>query len=76
MDGRYDLVYRPETYERVNDFFAAELDWRSLLTSPAPDAILVPIADAVYVRLKKEPGWTEAFRDSTNTDAVFLPRVK
>jgi hypothetical protein len=72
MDGRYDLVYRPETYQRVDDFFQAKGDWPSLLTTPAPDAILVPAADAVYPKLQAEPGWTEAWHEGP--DAVFLPR--
>jgi len=72
MDGRYDLVYRPKTYRRVDDFFFARGNWRGLLTSPAPDAILVPVADKVYSKLLKEPGWQEAWHD--DTDAVFLPR--
>ena len=72
MDGRYDLVYRPETYRRVDDFFSAKGNWRTLLISPAPNAILVPEADAVYPKLLEEPGWTEAWRNGT--DAVFLPK--
>jgi hypothetical protein len=72
MDGRYDLVYRPETYQRVDDFFQAKGDWASLLTTPAPDAILVPVADPVYPKLQAEPGWSEAWHDGP--DAVFLPR--
>jgi hypothetical protein len=72
MDGRYDLVYRPETYRRVDDFFRGEGNWRSLLTSPKPDAILVPTSDDVYVKLNAEPGWKEVYHDGT--DAVFLPR--
>lgn len=73
MDGRYDLVYRPETYQRVDDFFFARgNDWQNLLTHPAPDAILVPCSDDVYSKLLNEPGWVEAYRDSW--DAVFLPR--
>jgi hypothetical protein len=72
MDGRYDLVYRPETYRRVDDFFYARGDWRGLLTSPAPDAILVPVTDAVYPKLLEEPGWREAWHNGP--DAVFLPR--
>lgn len=72
MDGRYDLVYRPETYRRVDDFFQAKGDWPSLLTRPAPDAILVPVEDAVYPKLQAEPGWTEAWHEGP--DAVFLPR--
>jgi len=71
MDGRYDLVYSPKTYKRVDDFFFARGDWHDLLNSPAPDAILVPIADPVYKKLKTEPGWDEVYRD--DTDAVFLP---
>ena len=71
MDGRYDLVYTPETYRRVDDFFLARGAWKSLLTTPAPDAILVPRADAVYPKLRLEPGWREAWRDPV--DAVFLP---
>ena len=72
MDGRYDLVYKPETYRRVDDFFFARDDWKTLLTTPAPDAILVPITAAIYPKLKAEPGWQEAYHD--DTDAVFLPR--
>jgi hypothetical protein len=72
MDGRYDLVYTRATYDRVADFFDARGDWKKLLTSPAPDAILVPQSDAVYARLRTEPGWTEAWED--RVDAVFLPR--
>jgi hypothetical protein len=72
MDGRYDLVYTPATYQRVDDFFAARGDWHGLLTDPAPDAILVPRGDEVYPKLLKEPAWREAWHDAT--DAVFLPR--
>ena len=72
MDGRYDLVYRPETFQRVEDFFAAKGDWPSLLTTPAPEAILVRRDDDVYSKLKNLPGWKEACQDSH--DAVFLPR--
>jgi hypothetical protein len=72
MDGRYDLVYSPATYRRVDDFFNARGGWKTLLTSPAPHAILVPRADAIYPRLVAEPGWTEAWHD--DADAVFLPR--
>lgn len=72
MDGRYDLVYRPETYQRVDDFFSARGDWPGILSSPAPSAILVPRSDRVYAALQKEPGWNEAWHDSVN--AVFLPR--
>lgn len=72
MDGRYDLVYSPETYRRVDDFFNARGDWKALLTSPAPAAILVPRADAVSAKLEAEPGWTEVWHDDTN--AVFLPK--
>jgi hypothetical protein len=72
MDGRYDLVYSPETYRRVDDFFRGKGDWRSLLTSPQPDAILVPRSADVYFDLRNEPGWIEAWHDPW--DAVFLPR--
>jgi len=72
MDGRYDLVYLPATYRRVDDFFSAHGDhWQSLLISPKPDAILVPIVDPVYPKLLTEPGWKEVYHD--DTDAVFLP---
>ncbi len=71
MDGRYDLVYRPETYRRVEDFFLARGDWPSLLTSPAPDAILVPEDDSIYPKLQTQPGWKEVYHD--DTDAVFVP---
>jgi hypothetical protein len=72
MDGRYDLVYKPETYQRVRDFFEARRGWETLLASPAPDAVLVPRSDDVYYKLRMEPGWTEAWHDSW--DALFLPR--
>jgi len=72
MDGRYDLVYRPATFRRVEDFFAAKGDWPNLLTTPAPEAILVSRSDDVYLKLKDLPGWQETYRD--DTDAVFLPQ--
>ena len=72
MDGRYDLVYKPATYARVNDFYRAQPDGLTLLTSPRPDAILVPENAAVYSLLQKNPAWREAFHGATN--AVFLPR--
>ncbi len=72
MDGRYDLVYRPETYRRVDDFFYTRgQDWAGLLTSPAPNAILIPIEDPVFARLQSNSVWKEAWHD--DTDAVFLP---
>ncbi len=72
MDGRYDLVYRPETYRRVEDFFFARGDWPDLLIHPAPAAILLPEIDPAFTRLKSSSGWSEAYHDAT--DAVFLPR--
>jgi hypothetical protein len=72
MDGRYDLVYRPETYRRVEGFFAGKADGWDLLISPKPDAILVRRDDGVYPRLQADAGWAEAWNDSV--DAVFLPR--
>lgn len=72
MDGRYDLVYRPETYQRVDDFFLAQGNWKSLLVSPPPQAVLLSMADAVYPKLKEDPAWTEAWHD--DVDAVFLPK--
>jgi hypothetical protein len=72
MDGRYDLVYRPATYDRVKNFFLAKGDWTSLLTSPAPDAILAPLNVPVLARMEAQPGWREAYRNKT--DAVFLPQ--
>jgi hypothetical protein len=72
MDGRYDLVYRPGTYDRVQDFYAARPDGLTLLTTPKPNAILVPEKAAVYPLLLKNTSWQEAFHGQTN--AVFLPR--
>jgi hypothetical protein len=72
MDGRYDLVYSPATYQRVQDFFDAQGDWKSLLTSPAPQAVLVPRLDRAFDRLMMDPAWTEAWHDRDN--AVFLPK--
>ena len=71
MDGRYDLVYTPATYRRVDDFFAARASWPTLLTTPRPDAILLPIADPVYAKLDARPDWRQVYRDAN--DAVFLP---
>ena len=72
MDGRYDLVYKPETYRKVDDFFAARKGWYEFLTETKPDAVLTPRNDDVYYKLKVDPGWKEAWRDPV--DAVFLPR--
>jgi hypothetical protein len=72
MDGRYDLVYRPETYDRVSDFYLGQPAAQTLLTSPKPDAILVPLEDAVYPKLAKNAAWKQAYYDAH--DAVFLPR--
>jgi hypothetical protein len=68
MDGRYDLVYRPETYQRVEDFFLARGDWEGMLH--VPSAVLTPLADPVCAKLQTLPGWSEAYHDKT--DAVFL----
>ena len=70
MDGRYDLVYRPETYQRVDDFFSARKGWYNLLTTPAPNAVLVPRSDDVYYKLHSDPDWKEVYRDPW--DAVFV----
>jgi hypothetical protein len=72
MDGRYDLVYSPAAYQRVDDFFNARNEWQTLLTSPAPQAVLVPRLDRVFDRLMMDPAWTEAWHDRDN--AVFLPK--
>jgi len=72
MDGRYDLVYKPTTYDRVTDFYAGRPSGQSLLTSPKPDAILVSQKDGVYPELLRNPAWREAFHGPLN--AVFLPR--
>jgi hypothetical protein len=72
MDGRYDLVYRPETYRRVEDFFFARGNWPDLLSHPAPAAILLPVSDPVFAKLEARPDWAEAYHDPIN--AVFIPR--
>ena len=72
MDGRYDLVYTPQTYRRVEDFFVANQDWHDLLVHPPPNAVLVPRSADVYLKLRADPAWREAYRDPY--DAVFLPR--
>ncbi len=71
MDGRNDLVYSPETRQRVNEFFSARGDWRTMLTTPAPNAVLVPCDAPVYPKLQAEAGWRELWHDGT--DAVFVP---
>jgi hypothetical protein len=73
MDGRFDLVYRASTYQRVDDFFAGRASGSSLLQNPQPDAVLLPKADPVFARLQTDPGWAEVYHDET--DAVFLPRT-
>ncbi|MCE0482859.1 MAG: hypothetical protein LV479_01320 [Methylacidiphilales bacterium] len=71
IDGRYDLVYRPRTFNKVENFFHATGDWRRALTDPPPDAVLVNLSDPVYPRMRAEPGWTEVYRNSSH--AVFRP---
>jgi hypothetical protein len=70
MDGRYDLVYLPKTYRRVDDFFSGRAG-TDLLTNPVPDAVLVPRAAGAYPKLQHNPAWREAWHDPWN--AVFLP---
>jgi hypothetical protein len=72
MDGRYDLVYKPATYDRVSNFYLGKPPAQTLLTDPKPAAILVPREDTVYKQLLGNTAWSEAYRDSH--DAVFLPR--
>jgi hypothetical protein len=72
MDGRYDLAYKPESYLRVVDFYLGKSAGQTLLTTPKPDAILVPLVDKVYPQLLARPDWKQAYVDFT--DAVFLPR--
>ena len=72
MDGRYDLVYKAETYQRNEDFFDAKKGWYATLTHPVPDAVLVPCGRDVYYKLHTDPAWKEAWRDSY--DAVFVPK--
>jgi hypothetical protein len=72
MDGRYDLVYKPATYLRVTDFYLGKSDGQTLLTTPKPSAILVPVDDKVYPQLAANSAWALSYRNST--DAVFLPR--
>ncbi len=72
MDGRYDLVYKPATFLRVDQFYNAQPESLDLLTQPKPDAILVPEKAPVYPLLLKSPAWREAFHGTSN--AVFLPR--
>ena len=72
MDGRYDSSTGPKPTAASTNFSSPADDWHNLLTTPAPDAILVPRSDDVYPKLRAEPGWKEAYRDPW--DAVFLPR--
>jgi hypothetical protein len=72
MDGRYDLVYKPATYNRVSAFYLGQPSGQSLLTEPKPAAILVPREDKVYAQLAANPAWNQAYSDAH--DAVFLPR--
>jgi hypothetical protein len=72
MDGRYDLVYKPATYNRVADFYLGQPAGQSLLINPKPDAVLVSRSDLVYPQMLANPGWKQAYANSH--DAVFLPR--
>jgi hypothetical protein len=72
MDGRYDLVYKPETLVRVDAFYLAKPEGLSLLTDPRPDAILVPVDEPIYRPMRTNLAWREAFHGGG--DAVFLPR--
>jgi hypothetical protein len=74
MDGRYDLVYAPETFDKVQCFFAESDHWRDALINPKPDAALVNLSDPVYSKMLVEPGWTEVYQDATH--AVFEPTVR
>ena len=78
MDGRYDLVYKPETYRRQDEFFngphktGPSSGWGDLLTNPVPDAILIPHSAFNYHHLERDPDhWIEAWQDSW--DSIFLP---
>ena len=72
MDGRYEIVYSYDTFAKIQRFFAGEDHWRDALLDPAPDAVLVNLPDPVYPKMLGEPGWKQAYSDSTH--AVFLPR--
>ncbi len=72
MDSRYLLVYSPETFQKVQRFFAGENHWRDVLTDPAPDAVLVDLPDPIYPKMRAEPGWTQVYQDATH--AVFRPK--
>jgi hypothetical protein len=71
MDGRYEVVYPPETFANVQHFFAGDTDWKDALAALAPDAILVNLPDGVYPKLLADSDWTQAYQDATH--AVFLP---
>lgn len=71
MDGRYDLVYSPETFLKVEHFFNGTDDWRKALTEPPPNAVLVNLPDGVYPKMLAEPGWRQVYHDSTQ--AIFQP---
>jgi hypothetical protein len=69
IDGRYEVAYDYETFEKVQRFFSGDDHWRDALSNPPPDAILVNRPDPVYLMMLSEPGWTEVYRDTTH--AVF-----
>lgn len=71
MDGRYEVVYRPDTFANVQHFFTGDDKWKEALAALAPNAILVNKPDGVYPKLLSDAAWRQVYVDETH--AVFLP---
>jgi hypothetical protein len=73
VDGRFDISYPIEIFNKNQRFFSGEDRWRDALTDPKPDAVLVNRPDGVYPKMLVEPGWTLVYQDATH--AVFRPNA-
>lgn len=64
LDGRHDLVYTKETYQRVTAFFRNEDPQDTTVRSDPPDVILLPRNAALENRLTTEHGYRILYQDT------------
>jgi hypothetical protein len=62
LDSRYEVAYPDAVVKQIFDFYAASLDWRSILQAFPTDAVLIPL-DAPIARLMPETGWRRVYMD-------------